>query len=216
MKLMTLLKFNVQQEIRNLSGLCTPLVFFLMINAFYPLGLKASSSQLLEISPMICWITVLLSTFLIAESFFQQEFYWGVFEQWLLSQTGLFVLVSTKLLIKWVFAIFPMIIAAFVINLIYGQNTNKALLLFGSLLLGSPILLLISILMSAAGLSVSMNSGLLALLTLPITLPVFIFGSGIVFSASPLFSLYMLSALFILSLITIPLCICYLIRVSLE
>jgi heme exporter protein B len=211
-----MIRMTLKQEIRNVSALCTPFLFYLMLNFFYPLGLPVNSALLLQINPMIAWISILLATFLIAEVFFSEEASFGVFEQYLLSPTGLFAPIFIKLLIKWLLVIFPMIVLSVFLNLLFGGTLSGSWLLFCSLLLGSPVILLFAVLMAAAGLSVSLNQGLLAMLTLPICLPVFIFGCGLTMSSTPLFSLYILAAIFCLSLVFLPFCICYLIKVSLE
>jgi heme exporter protein B len=123
-------------------------------------------------------MAVLLSMLLSAEHLFQQDYEQGVVEQWLVSGYPLNVIVSAKVLAHWLFNLIPILLLAPFIALLFSFSVWETWILILSLLCGTPALLFLCALAAAFGVGVNQKGALMALILLPLTLPLLIFGSG--------------------------------------
>ncbi len=154
-------------------------LFFVMVLLLFPLGFEASPLLLKKILPGLIWIAALFAFLLSAESVFQQESEDGVLEQWILSRVAMHTRIRTKLIVHWVSLMMPLVSLCFLIALLFDLNAFEMGVLILSLLCGTPALYVLCAFSAAFGLSLK-NQGLFtALIVLPLTLPVMIFGGGV-------------------------------------
>jgi heme exporter protein B len=85
-----------------------------------------------------------------------------------------------KLVAHWLASGLPLSLVAPLIGLQYGLDLNAIAVLLAGLLLGTPILTLIGAIAAALNLSARGGGALLALLMLPLCIPVLVFGAGAV------------------------------------
>ncbi|HRD69635.1 MAG TPA: heme exporter protein CcmB [Legionella sp.] len=163
------------RQIRNLINSC---LFFLMLMVFFPLTLRPEVELMRTVAPGIIWMAMLLSMLLTSERLFQQDYEQGVIEQWLVSGYSVTRLVSAKILAHWLFHIIPIIILCPFIAVIFSLNGWETWILILSLLCGTPALFFLCALAAAFGIGISQRGALMALILLPLTLPLLIFGSG--------------------------------------
>jgi heme exporter protein B len=163
---------------RQIKYLVSSCLFFLMMLFIFPLTLRPEVLLMRTIGPGLIWVTLLLSLLLSAESMFQQDYDEGVIEQWLVSGSSLALLISAKISIHWVVNFVIWIILCPLIALIFSFNFNEILVLLLSLLCGTPALLFLCALAAAFGIGINQRGALMALILLPLTLPILIFGSG--------------------------------------
>lgn len=211
-----LFRLLLKKELRHLTALFMPIFYFVMVMMLFPLATKAEVSWLNESFVMMAWVSVILAILLLAESFFKADYHAGIYQNWLLSKKGLKPIIMTKLIIKWFLVVFPMNLLAFCLAFLFKANFHQALYLLLSLMLGSPVIMLIALLMAVASLNTSLSSGLLAILTFPLVIPVLIFAGALPFSDSVLGPIYFLLAIFFFSIMTLPSVMAYLIKVSFE
>jgi len=204
----TMLKRDLRLSLRQFSDMVNLWFFFILIVSLFPLGISPDSHLLHQIAPGIIWVAALLVTQLSLDRLFRSDFEDGCLEQWLLSSQSLTVFVSAKLLAHWLVSGFALILLSPVLAVILRMTAPESVALFWSLLLGTPILTLVGAI--AVGLTLGLRGGaiLLSLLTLPLTIPVLIFGAGCVLAVSAGMSpsgLYStLGALLALSLTLVP------------
>lgn len=163
------------RQIRYLVNTC---LFFLMLLFFFPLTLRPELSLMNAIAPGLIWMAILLSMLLSAERLFQQDYEQGVMEQWLVSAEPLSVIVSAKILAHWLFNLGPFILLAPLAALIFSLSLWETWILVLSLLCGTPVLFFLCALAASFGIGIHQKGALMALILLPLTLPVLIFGSG--------------------------------------
>lgn len=163
------------RQVRVLINAC---LFFLMILFIFPLTLKADPVLLRTTAPGLVWMALLLSLLLSAERLFQQDYEHGVIEQWLVSGQSLTLMVSAKIVAHWVFTIVPILILCPLIALIFSFSGWEMSVLIISLLCGTPALFFLCALAAVFGVGISQRGALMALILLPLTLPILIFGSG--------------------------------------
>lgn len=179
-----LLRRDLLIAFRQRSDLVNPLFFFIMVIALFPLGIGPEKNVLEKIAPGVIWIAALLSTLLSVDSLFRQDFEDGALELALLSPQPLFVLVLGKVVAHWLVSALPLILVSPILSVMLFMDADTVLATLYSLLLGTPVLSMISAI--GAALTVGLRKGgvLIAIIALPLYVPVLIFGTGAVQAAS--------------------------------
>lgn len=153
-------------------------LFFLMVTIFFPLTMPPDTSILRSLAPGLVWIAMLLSILLTSVSFFQQDYEDGVIEQWLISSYPLSLIVAAKLLIHWLINLVPMLIFCPLLALLFNLTAQETVVLMLSLIAGTPAILFLCGLAAAFSAGMHQKGVLMALVLLPLTVPIMIFGSG--------------------------------------
>lgn len=197
-----------------------PLVFFVIVVSLFPLGIGPEPNRLQEIAPGVIWVAALLATLLALDGLFRADFDDGVLEQMLMSAQPLPLLVLGKILAHWLTTGLPLLLLSPLLGMVMNLQTRALPALIASLALGTLTLSLIGGIGAALTVSLRRGGVLLALLVLPLFIPVLIFGSSSVVSAAAGLSfegqLSLLGALAILATILAPLAIAAALRVGAE
>ncbi len=165
---------------RRKSEVLTSLFFFVIVVSLFPLGIGPEMALLRVIAPGVLWVAALLAAMLSLSRLFAADHVDGTLEQMLLSSAPLGLLVSGKILAHWLVAGLPLVLIAPVLGLQYDLSNEGVWTLVVSLLIGTPLLSLIGAIGAALTLGVRGGGVLLSLLTLPLYIPVLIFGAGAV------------------------------------
>lgn len=218
--LLAVLRREVALAVRQKGEVLTPLVFFVVIASLFPLGIGPESALLLRMAPGVLWVSALLAAMLSLQRLFATDYADGSLEQMVLSGTPLSLLVAAKALAHFLLSGLPLVLMAPVLGLQFGLDGRALGILMLSLLLGTPTLSLIGAIGAALTLGVRGAGVLLSLLTLPLYIPVLIFGAGAVEAdAAGLGAnghLSLLAALLVLSAFFAPLATATALRISLE
>jgi len=212
------LKRDILLAYRKRGELVNPLVFFLIVATLFPLGISPNPEFLAQIAPGVVWVAALLATLLSMDSLFRSDYDDGSLEQMLLSPHPLSLLVLAKVTGHWLMTGLPLAIMSPLLGLMLYLPESGYWALVISLLLGTPVLILIGAI--GAGLTVGLRKGgvLLSLLVLPLFIPVLIFGAGTVLAGVnglPIGGyLALLGAMLALALALAPLAISAAIRIS--
>ncbi len=197
-----------------------PLVFFVIVVSLFPLGIGPEPNRLQEIAPGVIWVAALLATLLALDSLFRADFDDGVLEQMLMSSQPLSMLVLGKVFAHWLTTGLPLLLLSPMLAMVMNLQTRALPALVASLALGTLTLSLIGGIGAALTVSLRRGGVLLALLVLPLFIPVLIFGSSCVVSAAAGLpvegQLSLLGALAILATILAPPAIAAALRVSAE
>ena len=169
---------------RRKSDVATALLFFVIVASLFPLGVGAEPNLLRAIAPGVIWVAALLSSMLSLGRLFAADHADGTLEQMLLGAAPLGVIVSAKTFAHWLVSGLPLVAIAPLIALQYDLAAPLFGLLALSLLLGTPVLSLIGAIGAALTLGLRGGGVLLALLVLPLYVPVLIMGAGSVDMAS--------------------------------
>jgi heme exporter protein B len=205
---------------RRWSDLVLPLVFFVIVCTLFPLAVGQNATVLREIGPGAIWVAALLATLLSLNSLFREDFDDGSLEQLALSAEPLSLMLLGKTVAHWLVTELPLIIIAPVLALGFDLPAAGVTGLMLTLLLGTPALSLIGAVGAALTAGLRGASGLLALLLLPLTVPVLIFGARAAALAGEGHSiagpLYLLGGITILALTLTPFATAAAVRVSLD
>ena len=206
--------------IRRRSDLARPLIFFLIISTLIPLGIAPDPQLLMKLAPGLIWIMSLLATLLSVDSLFGEDFQDGTLQQMLISPNLLFMPVLGKVTAHWLVMGLPLTLLSPLIGLMFSLPVDAMLPMVLSLALGTAVLSFVGAVGAALTLPLRRGGVLLALLVMPLYVPVLIFGSATVQSAldgllwtSPL---AVLAAFLVLAIILCPLAIIGALRVSSE
>jgi heme exporter protein B len=152
------------------------IVFFLCLVAITPFAIGPDMALLGRIAPAILWIAALLATLLGLDRLFQADSEDGSLDLLFMSETPLEITVLVKCLAHWLLTGLPLVLASPIFGLMLGLEPAALLPLAASLLVGTPALTLTGAI--GAALTVSLRRGglLLAILILPLSVPVLIFG----------------------------------------
>ncbi len=163
---------------RRPAELANPLVFFAIVIALFPLAVGPESKMLQALSPGLIWVAALLSVLLSLDGLFRSDFEDGSLEQWVLSPHPLALLVLAKVLAHWLFSGLALVLLSPVLAMMLGLPSACVPVLLLTLLLGTPVLSLLGAVGAALTVGLKRGGLLLALLILPLYIPVLILGSG--------------------------------------
>lgn len=168
---------------RHKGDLANPLIFFLMVVVFIPLGISEEPAMLARMAPGMLWVIALLATLLSLDGLFRSDFDDGSLEQMVLSPQPLAWLVLTKVLAHWLLTGVPLTLLTPVLGVMLQLPSDGYGVLVLSLFVGTGSLSLIGAI--GAALTVGLRKGglLLSLIIMPFYVPVLIFGSGAVKNA---------------------------------
>lgn len=181
------LRCGMQRELlialRSPGNIINPLMFFIIAISLFPLGGSTDPVWLAEIAPGVIWVTALLAVMLSMESLFRSDFEDGSLEQLLLSPQPLYFHLLIKVFSHWLMTGLPLVLLAPVLAYMLALPvTGYAPLIIG-LLLGTPTLSLLGAIGTALTVGLARSGLLLAVLVLPLCIPVLVFGAGMVETA---------------------------------
>jgi heme exporter protein B len=163
--------------IRNKTDWIKPLIFFLLVSALVPLAIAPEAERLAQLAPGIIWIFAVLATLLSVERLYSDDLQDGSLEQMLMSPNLLIMPILGKITAHWVMIGLPLTLLSPVIGVWFSLPTIAMLPMMISLALGTAVLSLIGAV--GAALTLPRQGGvLLALLVMPLYMPVLIFGSA--------------------------------------
>ena len=165
---------------RRRADVMTIVFFFIIVASLFPLGIGPEPAVLRMIAPGVLWVAALLSCLLSLGRVFSADYLDGVLEQLLLIPHPLTVLVLAKIFAHWLVSGLPVVLLSLLLGVQFGLGGDALGVLALSLLLGTPTLSLIGSIGAALTLGVRGSGTLVALLVLPLFIPVLIFGAGAV------------------------------------
>jgi len=211
---------DLKLAFRRPGQLIQPLAFFAIVTTLFPLAVSPELSRLRAVAPGVLWVAALLASLLALESLFRDDAYDGTLEQYALSGQPLTWLVFAKTATHWLLTGLPLALLAPLAALSLGappQSLGGIVICVG---VGTVALSLIGSVGAALTLGIRRSGVLLALLTLPLSLPVLIFGARATELAmrgdSFVAPLELLGALAVLGITLAPLAAAAGVRISLE
>jgi len=205
---------------RRRSDVATAVLFFVIVASLFPLGIGAEPNLLRAIAPGVIWVAALLACMLSLTRMFASDHADGTLDQMLISSTPLGPIVIARVFAHWLVSGLPLVILSPVLALQFDLDQSLLGVLAVSLLLGTPVLSLVGAIGAALTLGLRGGGVLLALLVLPLYVPVLIIGAGALdaaasgLSALPYFLL--LAALLVLAGAFTPWAIAAALRISAE
>ncbi len=203
---------------RQKAELVQPLMFLLMVVTLFPLGVGPGPDTLQLIGPGVIWIAAILSSLLGMERLFRDDFTDGSLEQLQLSGQPLFAVAAVKVLCHWLVTFIPLLILSPLLAMFLNLTMDMYVALVITLILGTPLLSLVGAI--AVGLTVGLQRGgvLLALLLIPVFIPLLIFATSAVDAAALQLpyraQIAIIGAMLLIAMALAPAAIAYSLKVS--
>jgi len=205
---------------RHRSDVAMSVFFVVIVASLFPLGVGPEPAVLRGIASGVLWVTALLACLLSLGRLFTADYLDGVLEQTLLIPQPLAVLVVGKVFSHWVISGLPVVLLSPLLGLQFGLSGDSLWVLTLSLLLGTPTLSMIGAVGAALTLGLRGSGLLVALLVLPLFIPVLIFGAGAVTNSlagiGSEANLSLLGACFLFSFAFAPWATAVALRIALE
>lgn len=221
-----MVKFGVflQRELRLLarqkSDWLNPVLFFIIVLTLFPLGVGPEPNMLRIMAPGIVWIAALLSVLLAAERLFKDDYRNGVVEQLVAARQALLPFVLAKISSNWLSTGLPLLLLSPLVALLFNMEWPALQAMALTLALGTPVLSLLSVLGAAITVSADKGGILLALLILPLYIPLLIFASAAIEAASMGLEytgqLAILLAIVLFSLALVPMAVCSALKINVS
>ena len=195
-----------------------PALFALLVVVLFALALGAEPAALARAAPAVVWLSVLLAGLLALDTLFRGDAEDGSLDQWLLAPVPLAWLVFVRTAMHWATTALPLLLATPLLAEMMRLPARELPVLMLSLALGTPVLSLLGAVVAALTVGMRRAGILVALLALPLYVPVLVFGAGSVAAAAqgldPTGALLLLGAGLALALPLAPLAAAAAIRIS--
>jgi len=163
---------------RRRGDAANPILFALIVVALFPLALGPEPEQLRRIAAGVVFVAILLAGLLALDTLFRSDYEDGSLEQLVLSPHPLSLLLACKIAVHWLTTGLPLLIVAPLLAEMLNLPRPVLPVLLAALALATPLLSLIGAVCVALTVGMRRSGMLLALLVLPLYVPVLIFGAG--------------------------------------
>ena len=174
--LTALLIRDMRLAVRVGGGALVGVLFFLLVVAIIPFAIGPDLALLARIGPAILWLGALLASLLGLDRLIASDHEDGSLDLILAAQTPLELTMAGKALAHWLTTGLPLVVATPLLGLLLNLDPIATGAVALTLAAGTPALTFIGLV--GAALTVALRRGglLLAVLILPLTIPVLIFG----------------------------------------
>lgn len=215
-----MLRRELRLAFRRPADLLNPVFFFAVVVALFPIAISPLPAVLTLIGPGVVWVALFLAALLPLNSVFGNDDEDGTLEHYVIAGQSLTALCLAKTVALWLVAVLPLVIVSALVAQSYLLPLSVVPVLVASLSLGGYSVCALGIVAAGLTVGVQRSNALIALLVLPLMVPVLIFGTRAVSLAasgqSASAALSLLGAVSLLSLLLAPFASAAAIRISLE
>lgn len=205
---------------RRRGELFLPLLYAVIVTALFPFALGPDPQLLGRIAGGVLLVIVVLSMLPALESMFRADLEDGTLEQWLLAPQSLALLTLTRVIAHWLTTALPLVVVMPCLGALLNLPVKVLPVLMLALLLATPLLVLLGAVLSALTAGARRSGILLALMLLPLAVPVVIFAAGAIAAAQSdmpyLAPLTWLAAALVLAIVLAPLACAAALRIAVE
>ena len=174
--LVALLVRDIRLAVRMGGGALIGVLFFLIVVSLIPFAVGPDLALLVRIGPAVLWLGALLATLLALDRLLATDHEDGSLDLIVTAGVPLELALAVKAVAHWLTTGLPLVVAAPLLGLLLNLDPGATGAVALTLLAGTPALTFIGLI--GAALTVTLRRGglLLAILALPLTVPVLIFG----------------------------------------
>jgi heme exporter protein B len=167
---------DIRLAVRVGGGALIGALFFLIVITMVPFAVGPELALLAKIGPAILWLGALLASLLALDRLFATDQEDGSLDLLMMGEVPLELTVAAKAVAHWLTTGLPLVVIAPLLGLMLNVDMRAMGWIALTLAAGTPALTFIGLV--GAALSVALRRGglLLAVLVLPLTVPVLIFG----------------------------------------
>ena len=175
-----LLLRDLRLAARSGGGAALALAFFALVATLVPLGVGADLNLLARVAGGVLWVAAVLAALLSLDRLFQGDFEDGSLDLIALSPLPLELTALAKIAAHWLSTGLPLTLLSPLLALLFNLPGPATLVLFVSLLIGTPAVSAVGAIGASLTLSLKRGGLILPLIILPLLAPVVIFGAGAV------------------------------------
>ena len=216
---------NISKEflIASRSGfeVLLPVVYLFIIMVFFNISISyVEKNIMVELIPLMVWISCLLICVLNLETIFREDYDDGSLDMFIVNDKYMEREIIAKILSHWILSNLPVVIIAPIISIILGLDVTTSFVLFMTLIIGTPTMSLIGSIAAALTISLKRNKILISIIVLPMYIPILIFGTSAVnnsyFNISYDSELIMMTIIFLIFLLVSPIACSKALKISLD
>ena len=155
-----------------------PLLFFLLVALLLPFAIGPEPRLLARLAPGILWVGALLASLIPVSTLFALDSADGTLDQLLVRGIAAETLAAARLVALWLGFGLPLLLAAPIASLLLGYPIDSLRHLLPGLLAGALGLSALAIVAGSVTLGARGGAGLVALLVVPLAIPLLLFGSS--------------------------------------
>ena len=174
--LAALLLRDTRIAVRVGGGALIGVLFFVVVVTLTPFAVGPDLALLKRIGPAILWLGALLASLLALDRLFASDHEDGSLDLILTGRAPLELVIAAKGVAHWLTTAVPLIVAAPLVGLLLDIDAPAQAGLVLTLLVGTPALTFIGAVGGAIAVTLRRGGLLLAIIVLPLTVPVLIFG----------------------------------------
>ena len=198
-----------------------PILYLFIIIIFFNISIShAGKNIILELIPLMIWIACLLICVLNIESIFKDDYDDGSLEIFVIHNENLEIDILAKIFSHWLLSNFPVVLIAPFLSLLLGLDYDTSIVLFLTLLIGTPTMSLLGSIAAALTISLKKNKILTSIVVLPLYIPILIFGTSAVnnsfFNMDYFSELILMGIIFFIFLLVTPIACSKALRISLD
>ena len=158
------------------GGALIGVLFFLIVVTLVPFAMGPDLALLARVGPAILWLGALLASLLTLDRLLAIDHEDGSLDLILTSRVALELAVAVKAMAHWLTTGLPLVIATPLLGLLLDLEPVATAAVALTLLVGTPALTFIGLIGAAITVALRRGGLLVAVLVLPLTIPVLIFG----------------------------------------
>jgi len=174
--LTALLVRDMRLGVRVGGGAFIGVLFFLLVVTLVPFAIGPDLALLSRIGPAVLWLGALLANLLGLDRLLVTDHEDGSLDLILMARVPLELAVAAKALAHWLTTGLPLVIAAPLLGILLNLDARATGTVALTLLAGTPALTFIGLIGAALTIALRRGGLLLAVLVLPLNIPVLIFG----------------------------------------
>jgi len=173
---LALLVRDLRVAVRLGGGALTGVLFFLIVVTLMPFAVGPDLALLRRIGPAILWLGALLASLLALDRLLAADYEDGSLDLILMGRAPLELVVLVKAVAHWLTTGLPLVLAAPLLGLLLNLDAATGGIVALTLLAGTPAITFLGLIGAALAVTLRRGGLLLAVLVLPLTVPVLIFG----------------------------------------
>jgi len=173
-----LLRRDLTLAWRRRGDIAMPVLYAVIVTTLFPFAIGPEPALLARIAGGVVFVIVLLAILLSLDHLFRGDIEDGSMELLMLAPQPLALLVGMKILAHWITSSLPLIVVAPVLASMLKLPSEAMPVLVVALLLSTPLLCLLGAVLVALTAGSKRSGMLLALMLLPLCVPVVIFAAG--------------------------------------
>lgn len=171
------LKRDLLVAFKRRNDLLNPLMFFFIVVSLFPIGITPDRENLAEIAIGVLWVCALLASLLSLDNLYRSDFEDGSLELLIMSPHSLYFMVLAKILSHWLVSGVPLVLLSPILGYMLALPSEAYFTMVVTLIMGTPILSLLGSIGVALTVSLGSRGLILAMIILPMSVPILIAGT---------------------------------------